>query len=129
MKTLSKTLSLLFLFILANGAWARERMVMPIFIDHIAKGNASVSNVKDSRAVFYNPACIYQVPDGIYGLEISYANSKLVNEIFLDSDSVLQRQKDSINNLLNDPIAFLKNMVIFILEYHYIQGLNTTISS
>lgn len=78
-------------------------MVSPFFIDHVGKGYASVSNVKDSRSLFINPACILQAPDEIYGLEISYANSKLVNEIFLNSQGVYNRTYLPIKEVIDNP--------------------------
>ena len=53
-----------------------------MFMDYIGKGNTGVASAKDSRAIFYNPALILMNKETTLGLDITYGNSKTVNQLY-----------------------------------------------
>lgn len=71
----------LFLF-LSFPVFGREKPVFPLSVEHIGRGNASLTTARDGKAIFFNPALISLAEDKIYLLDLGLGNSKMVNEIF-----------------------------------------------
>ena len=75
-------------FLFSPLSYAREKNIFPTFIDYIGKGNTGITHTSDLRTVFYNPACILNVENGFYLFDFTFANSKLLNEIYSAKDNL-----------------------------------------
>lgn len=94
MKKVSKALSFFFIFLAFPLFAAKEKPLFPLSIEHIGKGNASLTTARDSKAIFFNPALISLAQDKFYLIDLGFGNSKVINEIFQDAGVVEDRILD-----------------------------------
>ncbi|HOJ49429.1 MAG TPA: hypothetical protein PKW55_01305 [Spirochaetota bacterium] len=94
---MNKLVFYFYLFFIFNITYlhAREEYLIPFFIDCVGSGFTGVSKNTNSRNLFFNPAFINK-SEGFSIIDLSFAYSKIINEIYSDPDSLKQKIMDAL---------------------------------